>query len=158
MKYKTLSLDVTHWGDAACHRHIMSNRCCECTCHIWGTYDEWHLSSCTVPLHWNMSGNRGELLTKSEVGGWVQPGNRFVSFRSFVRACARCGCKVDVHWKTSGFRLSLFPFITVWFPFSLGWDLFPCAVEEQSSEAIWIASETKRHYLVETRLNRMKPG
>ena len=37
------------------------------------------------------------------IGGWgdePQPGNRFVSFRSFVRACARSGCRVE-------FRLNL---------------------------------------------------
>ena len=43
----------------------------------------------------------------SEVGGGVQPGNRFVSCRACVRACARCGWSGGITAKSTG---AAFPF------------------------------------------------
>ena len=83
----------------------------------------------------NRQGHSDLLL--SEVGGWVQPGNRF-RFR-FVRACARSGCQVKSGQNSAWppFPFSLFPQEV--FPFPL-WDLV------SSSEFKWVLvkpSETK---------------
>ena len=58
------------------------------------------------------------LLNQSEVGWWVQLGDRLVSFRSCVRVCARSECLLEFGFKR-GCIFSLFLFVLRSFPFSL---------------------------------------
>ena len=54
----------------------------------------------------------------SEVGGGVQPGNRFVSCRACVRACARCSQSGEISAKTCG-RPFPFSLVRQYIPFAL---------------------------------------
>ena len=82
----------------------------------WGynsfKYFRWDVQKSRIPISCRIGG----------WGEWDQPGNRFVSCRACVRACARSGCLVRIRWN-SGVASFPFPF---WprevFPFPL-WDL-----------------------------------
>ena len=61
-------------------------------------------------------------ITKSEVGRWVQPGNRSVSFGSCAPVCAHSGCLVDFETE---FRDPPFPCPFCYsFPFSLVYKVY----------------------------------
>ena len=76
-----------------------------------------------------------------EVVGWVQPGNCFVLFRSFVRACARSGCLVDFGLQRPRRDLTFFAWsrrLSSLF-FGVRWGVIPFNLLESK----WIGRESK---------------
>ena len=107
-----------------------------CMCLGWSSNSRVLLSIVNTILHSGPSLNHADSSKstktnpESEVGGWVQPGNRFVSFRSFVRARG-----VDVRWMQNEKRdVAAFPF-----PFShCGIPLFPCVSLFSLCSSSWV--------------------
>jgi hypothetical protein len=121
--------DYTHVSLASCHsEHTCTPLIMEVIVKLTTKRHRFRFAMCAgeamcwIVYHTCITGHMRwlhlKLNTSSEVGGWLRPGTRFVSF---FRARARSGCQVEFELNWGDGVFLLFPLGPPSFPFSLVW-------------------------------------